>query len=194
MRYNGESRTDSTVVLVRPMSASSRSSSSRSSLYWRRRSNTRTIPVSGASGIFHQRTSERDSDRALDGAFMVKVGLEMVLPQGMFHLRIGAKQHLAAGAHRAVVNVPSGLCIIPAAGTQAVARKHQLMSRDGDSRASSGGAGLGGSSPAAEAMPRCRTGFRITASRCDSKARLLRGFPEQRRRVDRLGEERCPGR
>jgi len=119
IRYNEESRADSTVVLVRPMSASSRSSSSRSSLYWRRRSNTRTIPVSGASGIFHQRTSERDSDRALDGAFMVKVGLEMVLPQGMFHLRIGAKQHLAAGAHRAVVNVPSDLCIIPAAGTQA---------------------------------------------------------------------------
>jgi hypothetical protein len=36
--------------------------------------------------------------------------LETVLPQDMFHLRNGAKQRLAAGAHRAVVNGPSDFC------------------------------------------------------------------------------------
>ena len=35
------------------------------------------------------------------------VELQVVLPQDMSHLRIGVKQRLAAGAHRAVVNGPS---------------------------------------------------------------------------------------
>jgi hypothetical protein len=39
------------------------------------------------------------------------VELPIVLPQDMFHLRNGAKQHLAAGAHRAVVNGPSDFSI-----------------------------------------------------------------------------------
>jgi len=45
--------------------------------------------------------------------------LQVVLPQDMFHLRNGAKQRLAAGAHRAVVNGPNSFCIIPSPGTQA---------------------------------------------------------------------------
>jgi hypothetical protein len=49
----------------------------------------------------------------------VLVELPIVLPQDMFHLRNGAKQRLAAGAHRAVVKGPSDFCITPAFGTQA---------------------------------------------------------------------------
>jgi hypothetical protein len=45
--------------------------------------------------------------------------LQIVLPQDMFHLRNGAKQRLAAGAHRAVVNGPSAFCITPTFGAQA---------------------------------------------------------------------------
>jgi hypothetical protein len=47
--------------------------------------------------------------------------LWIVLPQGMFHLRDGAKQRLAAGAHRAVVNGPSHFRIMSTFGTQASA-------------------------------------------------------------------------
>jgi hypothetical protein len=118
MRYNGDLRTSSMVVLERPMSASSRSSSARSSWYWRRRSHAHTIPASHASGTFHRLTSGRDSE----GGLMAQVELEVVLPQDMFHLRIGAKQHLAAGAHRAVVIVPSSLCTMPSSGAQAIPR------------------------------------------------------------------------
>jgi len=48
------------------------------------------------------------------------VDLQVVLPQDMFHLRDGAKQRLAAGAHRAVVNGPSVFCITPTFGAQAI--------------------------------------------------------------------------
>jgi hypothetical protein len=58
---------------------------------------------------------------------MVQVELEVVLPQDMFHLRIGAKQHLAAGAHRAVVNVPSNLCTMLGSGAQVIPRRAFLM-------------------------------------------------------------------
>jgi hypothetical protein len=47
------------------------------------------------------------------------VELPIVLPQDMFHLRNGAKQRLAAGAHRAVVNGPSDLRITPTFEAQA---------------------------------------------------------------------------
>ena len=49
-----------------------------------------------------------------------------MLPQDMFHLHTGAKQHLAAGAHRAVVNVPSNLCITHSAGAQATVSEYEL--------------------------------------------------------------------
>lgn len=49
-----------------------------------------------------------------------------MLPQDMFHLHTGAKQHLAAGAHRAVVNVPSNLCITHSAGAQATVSEYGL--------------------------------------------------------------------
>jgi hypothetical protein len=51
----------------------------------------------------------------------VLVELQVVLPQDMFHLRNGAKQRLAAEAHRAVVNGPSNFCITITLGAQAVA-------------------------------------------------------------------------
>lgn len=57
---------------------------------------------------------------------MVYVELEAVLPQDMFHLHIGAKQHLAAGAHRAVVNVPSDSCITRSVGAQAIVSEYEL--------------------------------------------------------------------
>jgi hypothetical protein len=47
--------------------------------------------------------------------------LQVVLPQDMFHLRNGAKQRLAAGAHRVVVNDPRKLGIMPSSGLQAIA-------------------------------------------------------------------------
>src|SRR5258707_9869275 len=56
----------------------------------------------------------------------------MVLPQGMFHLLNGAKQRLAAGAHRAVVNGPSDYCIMAASRAQAIASKastHEVTMR-----------------------------------------------------------------
>src|ERR1700748_1908502 len=98
------------------MSASSRSSSSRSCLYWHRRAHLRAIPVSHAAGVFHDRPG---SGNVGEAAPKVLVELQVVLPQGMFHLRKGAKQRLAAGAHRAVVNGPSDFCIIPTLGAQA---------------------------------------------------------------------------
>jgi hypothetical protein len=55
----------------------------------------------------------------------VLVEVLIVLPQDMFHLRNGAKQRLAAGAHRAVVNGPNNFCIMPAFGAQAMSSKHQ---------------------------------------------------------------------
>src|SRR5882724_9693154 len=56
----------------------------------------------------------------------------MVLPQGMFHLLNGAKQRLAAGAHRAVVNGPSDYCIMAASRAQAIvgdASTHEVTMR-----------------------------------------------------------------
>ena len=110
-------------VLDTPMSASSRSSSSRSCLYWCRRSHPSAIPASHASGIFqdHPRSGKEG-----EAASRVSVELQVVLPQGMFHLRNGAKQRLAAGAHRAVVKSPSDICIIPTFGAQAIAIEYQL--------------------------------------------------------------------
>ena len=123
IRYKGDLRTSSTAVLDRPMSASSRSSSSRSCLYWYRRSHPRAIPASHASGIFQDHLRSGKEGKA---ASRVLVELQVVLPQGMFHLRNGAKQRLAAGAHRAVVNSPSDICIIPAFCAQAIVIEYQL--------------------------------------------------------------------
>jgi len=50
--YREDLRTSSTPGLDRPMSASSRSSSSRSCLLWHRRSHPSVIPASHASGVF----------------------------------------------------------------------------------------------------------------------------------------------
>src|ERR1700694_3677481 len=112
--YKGDLRTSSTAVLNRPMSASKWSSSSRSCLHWYRRSHPRAIPASHANGIFqdHLRSGS-------DGDATSRVELQIVLPHDMFHLRKGAKQRLAAGAHRAVVTGPSALCITPTFGAQA---------------------------------------------------------------------------
>jgi len=53
VRYKGDLRTCSTSDLDRPMSASNRSSSWRSSRYSSRRSHASAIPVSHASGLCH---------------------------------------------------------------------------------------------------------------------------------------------
>jgi hypothetical protein len=112
--YKGDLRTSSTAVLDRPMSASKWSSSLRSCLHWYRRSHPRAIPACHANGIFqdHLRSGS-------DGDATSRVELQIVLPHDMFHLRKGAKQRLAAGAHRAVVTGPSALCITPTFGAQA---------------------------------------------------------------------------
>src|ERR1700704_4226042 len=100
------------------MSASNRSSSSRSCLYWHRRSHPSAIPASHANGIFQDHLKAGKEGEA---ASRVLVELQVVLPQDMFHLRNGAKQRLAAGAHRAVVNGPSDFCTISTFGAQATA-------------------------------------------------------------------------
>ena len=92
-------------------------------MYWHRRSHAGAIPASHASPIFHDLRSGKEGE----GASIVYVELDVVLPQDMFHLRIGAKQLLAAEAHRAVVNGPSDFCIIRTCGAQAIVSKHQLM-------------------------------------------------------------------
>jgi hypothetical protein len=120
-RYKGDLRTSSTSVLDTPMSASSRSSSSRSSLYRDRRSHHSTIPASHANGDFQDQPR---AGKEAGTASRVLVESSMVLPQAMFHLLNGAKQRLAAGAHRAVVNGPSDSCIITTSRAQAT---HQLM-------------------------------------------------------------------
>ena len=117
IRYKGDLRTSSTAVLDTPMSASSRSSSWRSCLCWYCPSQLSAIPASHASGIFHDHLRSGTEDEA---AWRVLVELQVVLPQDMFHLRNGAKQRLAAGAHRAVVNGPSSFCITPTFGAQAI--------------------------------------------------------------------------
>jgi hypothetical protein len=116
IRYKGDLRTSSTSDLDRPMSASSRSSSWRSSLYSCRRSHASAIPVSHASGLCHDHLR---SGNETEAASRLLVELPIMLPQDMFHLRNGAKQRLAAGAHRAVVNGPSDFCITPTFGAQA---------------------------------------------------------------------------
>jgi hypothetical protein len=115
-RYKGDLRTSWAAVLDRPMSASSRSSSSRSCLYWRRRSHHSAIPASDASGIFQDHLRSGNEGEA---ASRVLVELQVALPQGMFHLHNGAKQRLAAGAHRAVVNGPSDFDTTPTLAAQA---------------------------------------------------------------------------
>jgi hypothetical protein len=110
IRYKGDLRTSS-AVLDRPMSASRWSSSfSRSCLRWYRRSQPSAIPASHASGIFQDLLRLGNKGEA---ASRLLVEFKVVLPQDMFHLHNGAKQRLAAGAHRAVVNGPSAFCIIP---------------------------------------------------------------------------------
>jgi hypothetical protein len=69
------------------------------------------------------------------------VELPIGLPQDMFHLRNGAKQRLAAGAHRAVVKGPSGFCIMAAFGTQAIGSdqaRAKAMSGDGSAESIGG--------------------------------------------------------
>src|SRR3954466_12508860 len=65
MRYKGEFRASSMIVLDRPTSASRWSSSSRSCLYWRRRSHSIISPASQASGIFqdHPRSGSEGLER-----------------------------------------------------------------------------------------------------------------------------------
>src|SRR5215218_11274448 len=74
------------------MSESRWSSSSRSCLYWRRRSSHHAMPPSHASGILknHPRSGK-------EGEVTPRVlgELEVVLPQDMFLLLSGAKQRLA---------------------------------------------------------------------------------------------------
>lgn len=85
-------RTSSTVVLDTPMSASKRSSNSRSSPYWRRRSSHSAIPANCASGNCqnHLRTG-----KAVEAVWDVAAEPRVLLLQDMFHLRSGAKQRLA---------------------------------------------------------------------------------------------------
>ena len=118
IRYKGDLRTSSTSDLDRPMSASSRSSSWRSSLYSCRRSHASTTPASHATGLCQDHLRPGNETEA---ASRLLVELPIVLPQDMFHLRNGAKQRLAAEAHRAVVNGPSNFCITITLGAQAVA-------------------------------------------------------------------------
>jgi hypothetical protein len=108
IRYNGDLRASSTAVLDKPISASRWSSSSKSCLHWCRRSKLSAIPASHASGIFQDHLKSGNEGEA---AWRVLVEMGVVLPQDMFHLHNGAKQRLAAGAHRAVVNGPSDFCI-----------------------------------------------------------------------------------
>jgi hypothetical protein len=117
IRHKGDLRTSSTALLDKPISASRWSSSSRSCLHWYRRSHLSAIPDSHVSGIFqdHFRSGNECED-----ASRLLVELQIVLPQDMFHLRNGAKQRLAAGAHRAAVNGPSASCITPTFGAQAM--------------------------------------------------------------------------
>jgi hypothetical protein len=111
--YRGDLRTSSTAVLDRPMSASRWSSSSRSCLRWYRRSHPSAMPASHASGIFQDHLRSGSDG---DAASRVLVELQIVLPHATFHLRNGAKQRLAAGAHRAVVTGPSAFCITTVSG------------------------------------------------------------------------------
>jgi hypothetical protein len=130
IRYKGDLRTSSTAVLDRPMSASSRSSSWRSSLRWYRRSHPRAIRVSHASGLCQDRLRAGNEAEA---ASRLLVELQIVLPQDMFHLRNGAKQRLAAGAHRAVVNGPSAFFITCTFGAQHVSpRRMSVVGRTAD--------------------------------------------------------------
>jgi hypothetical protein len=130
--YKGDLRTSSTAVLDRPMSASRWSSSSRSCLHWYRRSHPRAIPASHASGIFQDHLRSGSDG---DAASRVLVELQIVLPHDMFHLRNGAKQRLAAGAHRAVVTGPSAFCITPTFGAQeTVSGQAKRVSSSGQSR------------------------------------------------------------
>src|SRR5215218_6937536 len=78
IRYKGDLRTSSTVVLDIPMSRSSRSSSSRSCLYWRRRSHASIAATSDASRVFQDHLrSRKEREAASRGLF------EVVLPQDM---------------------------------------------------------------------------------------------------------------
>jgi hypothetical protein len=92
VRYKGDLRTSSTAVLDKPISASRWSSSLRSSLHWCRRSKLSAIPASHASGIFQ---GHLRSGNECEATSRVLVEMGVVLPQDMFHLRIGAKQRLA---------------------------------------------------------------------------------------------------
>jgi hypothetical protein len=80
IRYNGDLRTSSTLVLHKPMSASSRSSSSRICLDCRRRSHPGIIPTSHAKGFFQDHPR---SEKTGEAALRLLVELLIVLPQGM---------------------------------------------------------------------------------------------------------------
>jgi hypothetical protein len=91
-RYKEDLRTSSTAVLDRPMSASSRSSRCRSSLYWLRRFQPSAIPASQASALCQDHLR---SGNDVEATLRLLAGMQDVLPQDMFHLRNGAKQRLA---------------------------------------------------------------------------------------------------
>src|SRR5438132_925706 len=67
-RCNRDLRTPSSAILERPMSASSRSSSSRSSLYWVLRNHFIAIPASHGSGFFQDHLGLRDDSEVMRGA------------------------------------------------------------------------------------------------------------------------------
>src|SRR5258707_356316 len=92
-----------TWCLDRPMSARSRSSSSRSSRYRLRRSIQAATPDSHESGICQNNPK---SGKAGGIVLICRIEVQSVLPQGMSHLHDGARQRLATEAHRAVVDGP----------------------------------------------------------------------------------------
>jgi hypothetical protein len=91
-KYREDLRTSSTIVLDTPISASNRSSNSRSSLYWRRRSNHSAIPANCANGNFQNHPRSKKADKAV---LDVSDEPRVLLLQDMFHLLNGAKQRLA---------------------------------------------------------------------------------------------------
>src|SRR5258705_13558722 len=85
-------------------------SSLRSCGCWYRRSHPSAVLASHASGIFQSHLRSGNDGEA---ASRLLVELHAVLPQDMSHLHKGARQRLAARAHRAVVTDPSSNCITP---------------------------------------------------------------------------------
>jgi hypothetical protein len=96
-----------------------------SCLYWRRRSHPSIVATSHASGVFQDHLKSRKERKLRRECW-----LRQCCRKTWFHLRNGAKQRLAAGAHRAIVKGPSDFCIMPTSTTQAmhgIARGRQIV-------------------------------------------------------------------